>query len=117
MNFPKRVNGVPIDPEVIEESRRLRNENLLRPRPLLRPWYESDGFNLLAAALAVFAAILLLSQCAGCAAVSNEGGSRVRVNNCDVIVDDTLGTMPRAHGGPRARGELGSGVQCDLWKF
>lgn len=52
-----------------------------------------------------------------CGHVTSDGHARVAVYGCDVIVDDTLGRMPPSHGGPVARAEYGTGIECVVWGF
>lgn len=53
----------------------------------------------------------------GCSAVHSDGQGRVGLGDCDIIVNDTLGTVPKRHGGPVSRAVEGVGIDCVLWRF
>lgn len=53
----------------------------------------------------------------GCSAVHSDGQGRVGLGDCDIIVNDTLGTVPRRHGGPVSKAQEGDGIECVLWRF
>lgn len=61
--------------------------------------------------------LVLAAGCSHLTSSASGGNTRVALYGCDIVVDDTLGRMPRKHGGPLVPGEDGNGIECKVWGF
>lgn len=64
-----------------------------------------------------FLGTLIYCLVSGCGVVHSDGQGRVGLGDCDIIVNDTLGTVPKRHGGPVSRAQEGTGIDCVLVRF
>lgn len=64
-----------------------------------------------------FLGTLIYCLVSGCGVVHSDGQGRVGLGDCDIIVNDTLGTIPKRHGGPVSKAQEGDGIECVLWRF